>query len=114
MMISPEVLEPSIQKVGRNLADQSLQRAPGIFDHRRWTNLLLDWGTRDERFKVQLFRFVDVLPTLQTDAQFIRILKEYFVDLSILPQPLRWAAQAHIFQSPQRARQCVSAPTTIS
>ena len=90
MMISPEVLETSIQKVGRNLADQSLKRAPGIFDHRRWTNLLLDWGTRDERFKVQLFRFVDVLPTLRTNAQFIRILKEYFEDLSILPQPLRW------------------------
>ena len=90
MMISPEALEPSIQKVGRSLADQSLQRAPGILDHRRWTNLLLDWGTRDERFKVQLFRFVDVLPTLHTDAQFIRILKEYFEDLSILPQPLRW------------------------
>jgi RHH-type proline utilization regulon transcriptional repressor/proline dehydrogenase/delta 1-pyrroline-5-carboxylate dehydrogenase len=50
----------------------------------------LDWGTRDERFKVQLFRFVDVLPTLRTDSQFIRILKEYFEDLSILPQPLRW------------------------
>jgi len=90
MMISPEVLETSIQKLGRKLVDQSLKQAPGIFDQRRWTNLLLDWGTRDERFKVQLFRFVDVLPTLRTDAQFIRILKEYFEDLSILPQPLRW------------------------
>ena len=89
-MISPEVLETSIQKLGRKLADQSHKRAPGIFDHRRWTNLLLDWGTRDERFKVQLFRFVDVLPTLHTDTQFIRILQEYFEDLSILPQPLRW------------------------
>ena len=37
-----------------------------------------------------MFRFVDVLPTLRTNAQFIRILKEYFEDLTILPQPLRW------------------------
>ena len=85
-----KVLESSIQKLGRTLADQSQKQAPGIFDHRRWTNLLLDWGTRDEHFKVQLFRFVDVLPTLRTDAQFIRIIKEYFEDLSSIPPPLRW------------------------
>ena len=89
-MVSPEILESSIQTLGRSLADQSRHQVPGILDHRRWTNLLLDWGTRDERFKVQLFRFVDVLPTLHTDAQFVRILNEYFSDLSIIPTPLRW------------------------
>ena len=89
-MRSSDILEDSIQKLGRTLADQSHNQAPGIFNSRRWTNLLLDWGTRDERFKVQLFRFVDVLPTLHTDAQFIRILKEYFGDLSIIPSPFRW------------------------
>ena len=89
-MVSPEVLESSIQKLGRTLADHTRDQAPGFLDHRRWTNLLLDWGTRDERFKVQLFRFVDVLPTLQTDDQFIRILKEYFADQSIIPAPFRW------------------------
>ena len=89
-MRSSDILEDSVQQLGRTLADQSQNQAPGIFNPRRWTNLLLDWGTRDERFKVQLFRFVDVLPTLQTDAQFIRILKEYFGDLSIIPSPFRW------------------------
>ena len=89
-MNSPEVLENSIQELGRKLAGQWQKHTPGIFDHRRWTNLLLDWGTRDEQFKVQLFRFVDVLPTLRSDAQFNRILKEYFEDLPSLPQPLRW------------------------
>ena len=89
-MSSSDVLENTVQKLGRTLADQSHNQTPGIFNSRHWTNLLLDWGTRDERFKVQLFRFVDVLPTLHTDAQFIHILKEYFGDLSIIPLPFRW------------------------
>ncbi|NKB82711.1 MAG: aldehyde dehydrogenase family protein [Nitrospirales bacterium] len=48
---------------------------------------------RDEEFKIQLFRFVDVLPTLRTHAQFIRIFTEYFGHHPFLPKPLQWAWQ---------------------
>ena len=89
-MTSPAVLEPSICRFGQSLTEQAHHHAPGFFDHRWWTTLLLDWGTRDEQFKVQLFRFIDVLPALHTDEQFIRLLKEYFQDLPSLPSPLRW------------------------
>jgi len=51
------------------------------------------WGMRDEDFKVQLFRFVDVLPTLKTDEQFTRLLAEYFGGTPILPKPLKWSLQ---------------------
>ena len=88
-MTSQDLLEPSIQQLGHELATQAQYHTPGILDHRWWTNLLLDWGTRDEQFKVQLFRFIDVLPALKTDEQFIRILKEYFKDLPSIPLPLR-------------------------
>ena len=90
MVVSPEVLESSIQHIGRSLNDRSRRFTLNIFNHRRLINSLLDWGTKDEQFKVQLFRFVDVLPTLHTDEQFIRLFKEYFQDLAILPSSLRW------------------------
>ena len=92
-MIAEELLEPSIQRIGRTLADHSKTSTPHIFNQRWWNDLLLDWGMRDEDFKVQLFRFVDVLPTLRTDAQFTRLLAEYFGSTPILPKPLKWSLQ---------------------
>ena len=90
MVVSSNALESSIQHIGRALNDGARHSTLNIFNHRRLINALLDWGTKDEQFKVQLFRFVDVLPTLHTDEQFIRLFKEYFQDLSILPSSLRW------------------------
>ncbi len=89
-MVSPEALESSIQDIGRTLHDRSRRFTLNLFHHRRIINALLDWGTKDEQFKVQLFRFVDVLPTLHTDEQFVRVFKEYFQDLTILPSTVRW------------------------
>ncbi|WP_447968178.1 proline dehydrogenase family protein [Nitrospira sp. M1] len=88
-LVSPEVLETSIQHIGRTLNDRSRRFNLNIFNHRRIINFLLDWGTRDEELKVQLFRFVDVLPTLETDQQFIHVFKEYFQDLAVLPLSVR-------------------------
>ena len=89
-MASQDLLTPSIRQAKHALAKQSQFHSPHMWDHRWWTRLLLDWGTRDEQFKVQLFRFIDVLPALHTDEQFIRILHEYFHDLPSLPATLRW------------------------
>jgi len=88
-LVSPGTLETSIQDIGRTLNDRSRRFTLNIFNHRRIINLLLDWGSRDEEFKIQLFRFVDVLPTLETDQQFIQVFKEYFQDLAILPSSVR-------------------------
>ncbi len=96
-------LESDIRRIGQTWAEQAHHLTPGFWDHRWWTNLLLDWGTRDEQFKVQLFRFIDVLPALQTDQQFVRILKEYFQDLPSLPTPLRWLL-THFSNNPFTAR----------
>lgn len=89
-MIAHDSLESDIRRFGQTLVEHAHHHTPGFWDHRWWTSLLLDWGTRDEQFKVQLFRFIDVLPSLQTDAQFVRILKEYFQNLPSLPGPLQW------------------------
>ncbi len=43
-----------------------------------WTTRILEWGMRDPRFKIDLFRFVDVLPALRTRAAIERHVAEYF------------------------------------
>jgi len=92
-MITNELIEPSIQQIGRILADHSKTSTATILSQRWWNDLLMDWGMRDDDFKVQLFRFVDVLPTLKTDEQFTRLLSEYFGGTPILPKPLKWSLQ---------------------
>ncbi|MDH5585121.1 MAG: proline dehydrogenase family protein [Nitrospirota bacterium] len=85
-----DLLDTSIRKIEHALVQQAQGHAPRIWGHRWWTRLLLDWGTRDDQFKVQLFRFIDVLPALQTDEQFVRLLHEYFHDVRSLPTAFRW------------------------
>ena len=45
----------------------------------------MEWAMKDEAVKVQLFRFVDVLPCLRSDALVARILNEYFADVGDNP-----------------------------
>lgn len=92
-MLSEELLEPAIQRIGRTLVERSKTNAATFLSQRWWNDLLLDWGMHDEGFKVQLFRFVDVLPMLKTDEQFSRLLAEYFGNAPILPKPLKWSIQ---------------------
>jgi RHH-type proline utilization regulon transcriptional repressor/proline dehydrogenase/delta 1-pyrroline-5-carboxylate dehydrogenase len=43
-----------------------------------WDERLMEWSMGDEAVKLQLFRFVDVLPLLQTPETIVRHLREYF------------------------------------
>src|SRR5215470_4127962 len=46
---------------------------------------------RDETIKVQMFRFIDVLPMLKTGEQVARHLQEYFLDhAEIFPVAVQW------------------------
>ena len=89
-MHAEALLESSIQHIGRTLAAHNKTRITPIVSQRWWNDLLMDWGMQDEDFKVQLFRFVDVLPTLKTDEQFTRLLVEYFGHAPILPRSFKW------------------------
>jgi len=52
---------------------------PFIWQREWWLDRLLRLCTADEWFKVQAFRFVDVLPMLHNDVELARHLREYFV-----------------------------------
>jgi RHH-type proline utilization regulon transcriptional repressor/proline dehydrogenase/delta 1-pyrroline-5-carboxylate dehydrogenase len=51
--------------------------APTLFSKKGFYGALMDWAMKDEQFKVQLFRFVDVLPTLTSASEVSRHLTEY-------------------------------------
>ncbi len=73
-----ETLESSIHAKGKALfARMKEHPAPGILSRKGVYARLMDWAMKDPDFKTQLFRFVDVLPTLEKGSQVIAYLREY-------------------------------------
>lgn len=82
MPLDPALLEPRIRAIGEDLARRSGGRAPGLFDSRWWSQAAINLAMKDPAFKAQLFRFIDVLPSLHDDAQVVRLAEEYFGEMS--------------------------------
>lgn len=74
-------IEAVTQEVGRSILARSLQRRPTPWDRRWWDDRIMSWAMQDESVKVQMFRFVDVLPMLTTREAVTRHLQEYFHDV---------------------------------
>jgi RHH-type proline utilization regulon transcriptional repressor/proline dehydrogenase/delta 1-pyrroline-5-carboxylate dehydrogenase len=66
---------------------------PSIFRKNFWTGKVMDWSMRHEDFKVQLFRFIDVLPYLTTDEMLSGHIQEYFSQDENVPAVLRLGAK---------------------
>ncbi len=75
-------VEDVTQEIGRFLFDHLHRRKASIFEKRWWEDRILSWAMGDEAVKVQMFRFVDVLPRLKTHAAVARHLQEYFEEVS--------------------------------
>ncbi len=74
---SPE-LSKSIRRLGERLfSAMDAAEPPSLFSKKGFYGTLMDWAMRDEHFKTQLFRFVDVLPTLNSSGEIARHLQEY-------------------------------------
>src|SRR5882757_6969410 len=81
-------LGPRIQEYGEKIfALIDAAEAPSLFSKKGFYGSLMDWAMRDEHFKTQLFRFVDVLPTLTSSAEVARHLKEYLGDDQVKLSP---------------------------
>ena len=88
-------LEQKIVARGREFFKSIGGEAPSIFNKGWWTGKIMDWSMKNENFKVQLFRFVDVLPYLNTSESLIRHMKEYFGSGNDdVPGVLRWGTAA--------------------
>ncbi|HEV2331181.1 MAG TPA: proline dehydrogenase family protein [Verrucomicrobiae bacterium] len=79
-------LESKVQAWGEKLFSViEAADPPSFFTKRGLTGALMDWAMRDEHFKTQLFRFVDVLPTLTSAGEVSRHLKEYLDSEGMAP-----------------------------
>jgi RHH-type transcriptional regulator, proline utilization regulon repressor / proline dehydrogenase / delta 1-pyrroline-5-carboxylate dehydrogenase len=52
---------------------------PGIFDQRKWHGRLLDQVLKDDGFKIDAFRFIDVLPVLQSNEAIASHVRDYLL-----------------------------------
>lgn len=69
----------------RSKGEEILKRMEGqsrvsLFSKDYWYGSIMDWSMKNEQFKTQMFRFVDVLPYLNSGGEVARHLKEYFAD----------------------------------
>ncbi len=69
--------EEKIRSIGREL-HAAVSGTPPAFDTRQWMGRIMNWAMQNEDFKIRLFRFIDVLPSLKTDDLVVRLLHEYF------------------------------------
>ena len=73
-----QVLEDLIQETGKDLLKSTSNTDQNLFNKSWWQGKALSWTMKNPSFKTQLFRFIDVLPTLKTPHQILSHLNEYF------------------------------------
>ncbi len=54
------------------------QKGASIFSKDYWYGAIMDWSMKNDTFKTNMFRFVDVLPSLNSGSDVAKHLKEYF------------------------------------
>ena len=70
-------VDAEIIRLGDKLSERMKGQLPSIFDNGYWQGRLLDWAMKEPSFKLDLLRFVDVLPSLKTDKQLSTHINEY-------------------------------------
>src|SRR5947207_8022069 len=88
-------VEARTREIGKQIFERVKGEAPAVGSAGWWDEKMMALTMRDERVKIQLFRFVDALPALKTHRQISGHLKEYFLQvqerLPAITRPvLRW------------------------
>jgi RHH-type proline utilization regulon transcriptional repressor/proline dehydrogenase/delta 1-pyrroline-5-carboxylate dehydrogenase len=83
-------IEHTTQEIGRYLFEHLEQASPSMLSRRWWDDRIMAWAMQVESVKVQMFRFIDVLPMLDSREAVTRHLHEYFHDVrQFLPSAAR-------------------------
>jgi RHH-type proline utilization regulon transcriptional repressor/proline dehydrogenase/delta 1-pyrroline-5-carboxylate dehydrogenase len=84
-------IEAATARIGRELFDRMKSPRTTVFNRQWRDDRLMQWAMRDEAVKVQMFRFVDVLPMLRDADSVVGHLREYFAEVrDSLPRVVRW------------------------
>lgn len=73
--INKEIIE-----TGKTIFQAMEDESQSIFNKDWWYGRIMDWSMKNQDFKVKMFRFVDVLPYLNSSSEVTKHLKEYFSD----------------------------------
>jgi len=76
-------IQLEIEQLGREIFDliDKDRRHPSLFGDIDFYGRLMEWSMRDPVFKTQMFRFVDVLPTLTSPDDVVKHMLEYLKDV---------------------------------
>ncbi|MGL5877745.1 MAG: proline dehydrogenase family protein, partial [Xenococcaceae cyanobacterium] len=92
-MNSTQTYEAKTQEIAKQLIEATREKRSifaKIGDQMRFDDKLLDWTMSNPGLRVQLFRFIDCIPALQSKAEIARHLQQYLGDESVeLPAPLK-------------------------
>ena len=75
-LLESEVLEKKTRQIGRELFGR-IGRGPSPWHRVWWDERLMNWSLSDPQVRVQLFRFIDALPSLRSVGSVRRHLAEY-------------------------------------
>src|SRR5207245_10764069 len=81
VIIAMSSLQPQIEERGERIFDLVDRHPESIFSKAGFYQRMMALSMRDEHFKVQMLRFVDVLASLRRSGDIVRHLDEYFRDM---------------------------------
>ncbi|MBA3961451.1 MAG: bifunctional proline dehydrogenase/L-glutamate gamma-semialdehyde dehydrogenase [Chthoniobacterales bacterium] len=92
-------LQAEIERRGEEIFALVDQHPESLFSAAGFYQRMMAFSMRDEKFKVQMFRFVDVLASLRRSGDIVEHLREYFagMDNSIVPMMKTGLRAAGIF-----------------
>jgi RHH-type proline utilization regulon transcriptional repressor/proline dehydrogenase/delta 1-pyrroline-5-carboxylate dehydrogenase len=80
-------LQGAIEQRGEQIFELVDRNPESIFTKAGFYQRMMAFSMRDEHFKVQMFRFVDVLASLRSSRDIVQHLDEYFADMHNAPVP---------------------------
>jgi RHH-type transcriptional regulator, proline utilization regulon repressor / proline dehydrogenase / delta 1-pyrroline-5-carboxylate dehydrogenase len=86
--------ETKVAELAQSLYHSAARHKPSIFESQDWLGKMIEWSLEDESLRVALFRFVDVLPSLDSAAEIGQHLEEYFAKVDHAFGGLVFLAQA--------------------
>ena len=94
MATAPDKIEREIQKLSRAFYHRAAEHKPSLFEAQDLLSRMIEWSLDDDSLRVALFRFVDVLPSLDSSSDIGRHLEEYFARVDHALSGLAILAQA--------------------
>jgi RHH-type proline utilization regulon transcriptional repressor/proline dehydrogenase/delta 1-pyrroline-5-carboxylate dehydrogenase len=84
-------IEPRVRETAARILSLIGDEKPAVFRQDFWSGRVMEWALGNPAFKTQMFRFVDVLPSLGSSEAVARHVREYFGDQDLqLGGAVKW------------------------